>query len=299
MLEQFCYKVYLPSLDRYEYYKELTNKEYLCIIKYGTNNDDVGLSRYLEHLITHLQINKTYNHTRLDKFCVLYTMFAVCIKSVVTMNVTCEETKKDYTIDIDVFNILNVISNLEGADSSKVINDSGNMYTVELPDDLYNERQSVKASDILKSIDVNGDIHDLSSYTDKQKQQILTTLPGSSVSRIMKFVNDYESSCVDAVYLTYRSPYVENDIPYEYTVNLLNNELFQTFKNISITDLKSFYEMSHGMSSNFKLSHEHYLNITPAETRIYYDLMKNEVEQQKKQAESSNSTGIENPVPGV
>ena len=63
--------------------------------------------------------------------------------------------------------------------------------------------------------------------------------------------------------------------------------------------MKSYYEMSHGMSSNFKLSHEHYMNITPAETRIYYDLMKNEVDQQRKQVESDNSKNIDNPIPGI
>lgn len=298
MLDQFCYRVYLPSLDRFEYYKELTNKELICIIKFSANDDDIGLSSYLEYLIEHTQTNKTYEHTRLDKYCVLFTMYAVCVKSDIKLTTKCEETDQDYNVNMNVFEILNIISNLEIAQIDK-ITDGNCVYHVDFPTEIYNPKENISIYDIMKSIELHGDLYEMHEYTSSQKRKLISTLPGGVVSRIMKTLNEYNTIGSDKIYMSYKSPYVEEPIPHEHVVNLLNNEMYYTLRSILSNNLKSFYEMAHGMSHNFNLSHEHYLSITPAETQIYYDLMKNEIEQRQKTTEAETSKGIENTIPGV
>ena len=298
MLDQFCYRVYLPSLDRYEYYKELTNKELICIIKFSANDDDIGLSSYLEYLIEHTQTNKTYNHTRLDKFCVLFTMYGVCVKSDIKLTTKCEETDQDYNVNMNVFNILNIISNLEISRVDQ-ITDNGCIYHVDFPTEIYNQKENISIYDVMKSIELHDEVYDMHEYTDDQKKKLISTLPGGVVSRIMKTLSDYNTIGSDKMYMSYNSPYVEDAVSHDHAVNLLNNEMYFTLKSILSNNLKSFYEMAHGMSNNFNLSHEHYMSITPAETQIYYDLMKNEIEQRQKTTESETSKGIENTIPGV
>lgn len=298
MLDQFCYRVYLPSLDRYEYYKELTNKELICIIKFSANDDDIGLSSYLEYIIEKTQTNKTYTHTRLDKYCVLFTMYAVCIKSNINLTTKCEETDQDYNVNINIFEILNTISNLEIPQIDKII-DGDCVYRVDFPNKIYNQKEKISIYDIMKSIELHGDVYNMHKYTDTQKRKLVSTLSGGVVSKIMKTLNMYNTVGGDKTYMSYKSPYVEKPVPHEHVVNLLNNEMYYTLRSILSNNLKSFYEMAHGMSNNFNLSHEHYLSITPAETQIYYDLMRNEIEQRQKTTESETSKGIENTIPGV
>ena len=93
--------------------------------------------------------------------------------------------------------------------------------------------------------------------------------------------------------MSYKSPHSTDTSQIEHKMNLLNNELFETFALMINTDLRSFYEMSHSMAVNFSLSHEHYLNMTPAETIIYYELMKHDVDARNAQ-NSSDQNNIDN-----
>jgi len=289
MLDQFCYKVYMPSSGKYEYYKELTNKELLVILKYCTNQDREGLASYLEHVLKIKSVNEHDLH-RIDKFCVLYTMMLVCIKGNVTLMCTCNETEQTYNIDISIVDVLNKISNLEYHGDDVLIKSGANEYTLQYPRELYNDKQQLHVTDVLQSVKIDETTYDLTDYTKQQKTKVIENLPGGDVSKILKHITTYATAHDDVVYITYQSPYATEPEPINYTVSLLNNQLFESYLVMVNTTLKAFYEMSHSMATNFELSHQHYLNMTPAETMIYYDLMKTDIEAQKAAQASEQNT---------
>lgn len=291
MSSGFCYKVYLPSTDTYEYFKELTNKELLTILKYCANSDKHGLSIFLESLILKKSVNQLTLH-RVDKFCILYTMMLVCIKNTVTLVCKCEETDKEYNTVINIIDILNVISNMEYTGDVETIRDGQNVYEIRFPRDVYNSKLQLSVADVIHSIEIDGSVYNTQTYTPEQINIIVNKLPGGVVTRILNSIKLYNSK-YNNIYMSYKSPYAESSAPIEHSVSLLNNELFETYYLMVNSDLKSFYEMSHSMAVNFSLSHTHYLNMTPAETVIYYDLMKNDIETRAVQ-EKGEQNNIEN-----
>ena len=139
MPSEFCYKVYLPSTDTYEYFKELNNKELLTMLKYCANDDKSGFADYMECIILKKSVNTLTLH-RLDKFCILYTMMLVCIKNTVTLVCKCEDTDKDYNTVINIIDLLNVISNIKYTGDVEEVHDGKNIYKIQFSRDLYNTK---------------------------------------------------------------------------------------------------------------------------------------------------------------
>ena len=292
MPSEFCYKVYLPSTDTYEYFKELNNKELLTMLKFCANDDKVGFAEYMEYIISEKSINELTLH-RLDKFCILYTMMLVCIKNTVTLVCKCEETDEDYTTVINIIDVLNVISNINYNGDTEEVHDGNNRYKIQFSRELYSAKDRLSISDVIASVTLDGDEYDITTFSKDQTDAVINRLPGGVVSRILKCIEAYNLTHNTEVYMSYKSPYAAESEQIEHRVNLLNNELFESFILMVNTDLKSFYEMSHSMAVNFSLSHDHYLNMTPAETIIYYELMKHDVDVRNAQ-NSSDQNNIDN-----
>ena len=135
MIDEFYYKVYLPSIADYVRCKELKNHEYLHILKYNKNEDVEGLVAYLEQLIQDKVYEQDVDLHRIDKFCILLTMIMVCVYPSTTLQSTCEETEQQYDLNIDVGDILNIVSNVDYTSISTTTNDISVRYKYST--DLY------------------------------------------------------------------------------------------------------------------------------------------------------------------
>ena len=90
MIDQFCYKVYLPSIADYVHCKELYNHDYVNLLKFIKNKDDVSLSRYIDHIMSIKIIDFDLESLhRIDKLCILLTITAINIKSQTELVSTC------------------------------------------------------------------------------------------------------------------------------------------------------------------------------------------------------------------
>jgi len=296
MLSGFCYQVYLPSIGEFERFAELNNMELLNILKFGANNDKVGMSMYLEHLIHNKRASdQSAELHRIDKICVLFTMLAVCIKPIVVMSVKCDVTGKDYNMDINILDLLNVISNIQYQSDSHQVTDQGNQFLMRFPRDIYTSLESLNVYDVIHTMTVDDVVYDVHNYTQDQRSQLVSKLPGSTVSRMLRVLKQYNSMYENVVYLSYKSTHTDDPTIHDHTVNLVNNELFNMFFTIINSDLKSFYETVHAMASNFNFSHEYYMKISPAEALTYYDMMVNDTQQKQSQEPST----IDNLIPGA
>lgn len=284
MPSEFYYKVYLPSTDTYEYFKELTNKELLIILKYNTNADREGLFNYLETLIAKKPLNKLTLH-RIDKCCVLTTMIAVCIKNELKLNAKCEKTDKDYTIPVNITEILNVISNIKYTSDNIDIKTDDIQLKIQFPRSLYIHDSQLNPIDLLTQIKTKDGVYDISDYTSSEKNQIINHLPGITVNNMLKSINNYINKESDTTFFTTRSPYDEEATATVYDFNLLNNTYLDFIVIIIGTGLMSFYQMVHGLTISNTMSVDYLMNITPAETQTYVDLIKENIEIRNKQTQ--------------
>lgn len=293
----FCYKVYLPSTDTYEYFKELTNKELLVILKYNTNQDRAGLADYLEHLIKKKSY-KDINFHRLDKFCILTTMLAVCVKNEIKLSANCDQSEKEYQLTVNLTDVLNVISNIKYSGDVKIIRNNNIQLDVNLPRNLYITEDTLTPVDMITTITVDGMVYEMNNFDTEQKEKILSSLPGSLIAEAIEYVTDTAKTDDSNQFFSMKSPYVEDAVPTAYNLNLINNTYMEFLIMIMGTGLLSFYQMVHGLTINNTLSVDHLMSVTPAEAQTYCDLIKDNIEARNKQAKEQSQQNTYNPTGG-
>ena len=83
MINRFKLQLFIPSLNRKEYFDELRNLHLINILKFITNKDTKGLSQYFDFLLLELLHNKEifYKLDVFDKFIILLQLKAININS--------------------------------------------------------------------------------------------------------------------------------------------------------------------------------------------------------------------------
>jgi len=296
--ERFCFTVYIPSLHRDEHIYELITGEYLGILKFIQNNDNIGLSNYLEYIVeTKCQDPEIFkNLNRLDKYCIILSLVMVCVGNLLEFSITCPETDKTYNIDITVSDIIPKINNLDFAEITVPIYNDNHM-VVSIPDSILGSTDNY-----IKRLYINNNTFDLSSMTDTEVSTVIEQLPYNVFHHLQDALNDIYEQCDDIVYFTYTSPYVQASKPVKFRFNLYDTSFFDFIKTLLRDDLLSYYKMIYSMISRFKFTESHINNITPAELKMYMSFVKEEVKVHNDRVESMSSkstSSISPPSPSV
>lgn len=285
MLDRFVFNVYLPSIKDYVRVSELTNREYINILKFNRNNDTRGLSDYLEWLIT----TKTEQHIklhRIDKFCILLTLIMANITSNVTLTGRCEETDQEYEVHVDVADVLNIITNIDYTEHE--ITHANIKMTTRYPTSIMTHNPTIQ--DIVYDITVDGHVYNTCDMTEEQFNQVIGNLPGRMFKSIVESVKDIRDKHSDIVLLDVFSPYIDNPTHNSLTLDLMGNSLYDFICTLFGNDLNGFYELQFAMMNNYKFPPEYYMSITPTEVKAFYGYMKSDVEKKNKHIEQMKNS---------
>ena len=295
MSSKFYYQVYLPSIKDYIRISEITNQELLVIVKHNSNSDNVGLSDYLEQLILtklHPDFSSVDLH-RIDKICILLTIIMVCINPKTTLQSTCTQTQEDFSINIDIGDMLNIISNVNYDICSSTTGDI--TVTYRYPAELLVDTTSIHKliySIIIK--DITYYTHDM---TQSQLNDIVDNLPGNLFTSIVSSVKTMNTQFSHEKILEIKSPYVE-ETPRIVDMNLMNNDMLDIIFILFGSDLNGFYELQFAMMHNYNFSPQHYMDITPIESQMFYKYMKSDVAQRNEHVEQMKKDG-QSPVSNI
>lgn len=285
MLDKFVFNVYIPSIKDYITVSELTNKEYINILKFNRNKDTVGLSKYLECMITNKTSTSVDLH-RVDKFCVLLTLIMANISHSITLIGKCEETDQDYEIVVDVADILNTVTNID-YDQHLITSDDISI-TISHPASLFVSDTNIQS--IVTDIVVEGTHCTTDQMTEDQFNHVIGSLPGKMFKTIVNNIRDIKDKHADTLLLDVFSPYVDDPIHTKLTVDLMGNSLFEFICTLFGNDLNGFYEMQFAMMNNYKFPPDYYMDITPTEVKTFYGYMKSDVEKKNKHIEQMKNS---------
>ena len=293
MLDKFVFNVYLPSTKEYTRVSELTNSEYINILKFNKNNDLKGMSDYMEWLIQS-KMQTTVNLHRIDKFCILLTLMMVNISPTVTLTGKCETTDQEYDIRVDIVDVLNTITNVDYI--IPVIDSNDIKITTKYPTSIMCESPTIHH--IIDTISIAGVTYQTESMTDDQFNQVIGALPGRMFKSIVDTVRDMRDKHTDQVLLDVFSPYIDNPTHSKLTLDLLGNSLFEFICTLLGHDLNGFYELQFAMMNNYKFPPEYYMQITPTEVKTFYGYMRSDVEKKNKHIENMK-TSRKSPIDNI
>lgn len=277
-MNRFCYDVYVPSIQSNVKFYELINSDYLSMLKFLQNNDDEGLSAFIEYLLIQLIVDKKHHHQfdRLDKYCILLTVIMISSGNVLEFTTTCAETKKQYNIEVVLGEIISAINDIK-ISGTEVNVDNNIKIKLSPPRSLRGPFNTPITSITIDSIE-----QDTTNFTTDQLDDLISVLPYNVFTDLQQTYKTIHDSCTGVDYFSYINPYQPEAQPIKYTFNLFDDSFYQFIKLVLKEDLLNYYKVMYTLTTKFKLDMSYIQSITPNETKTYLSLIKQDIKEIKE-----------------
>jgi hypothetical protein len=301
MSDHFKFRIYLPTLEKYVYFKELTSKDHLVFIKTLQNVDHNITLKYFRDLILKLCDNAVnYNElTRIDIFCILLNIRIICVSSLLKLKFKCEKTDKVYNIELDLYDILDRVTNYDYQYTDEVTINDDLQIQLKVPIELkYSDLQST-ILDCIDRIILFDNIHELQEYNTDQRKTIIDNLPGDVFNEITRVVDEKHKS-YDIEIFEQKNPHNEDEKPIKHTLNLYSDSFYQFIRLIYDENLNNIYQVRYILGKQLGMSATYLETITQSEVEIYLKLLEKEIHDQKKAAEKASKQSTDGyDIPGM
>src|SRR6056300_675438 len=111
----FTFKIYLPTLERYDRYKQITNEMYMSLVKYIENSDDEYVLKCFDEIIHNNAVDRVDGTkiSKVDMFCVLLNLRILCISDQMDILYTVGdgEDRVDQKIKLNLYDVLDKVTN--------------------------------------------------------------------------------------------------------------------------------------------------------------------------------------------
>lgn len=274
---EFKFKIYLPSIEEYRYFSQMTNDMFTSIAKIIANGDDELLNDTFIEMVHTLSDGKVTPSeiTRIDMFCILLNIYIMCVKNTVELNVPGDEEVGKQKLKLELYDILDSITNFE-FEYTRVVDVNTDMSVhLKPPSMLVSPQTDDVAIDCIESLTIFSETYPMSKLTPKQRAKIFDGIPSDMISKMIDTMKEIDEEYkLDIV--KYGSE--DND---KITISLYNNSMFEIIKLIYNQNLQSQYFYTYFLSKHMQLPNIGLM--TPAEIQIFVSLFKQEQEEQEKQ----------------
>lgn len=267
---EFNVEIVLPS-GRKCRVRELSNREYLTIIKFTQNNDLVGLSRLFEELFIEPDMNI------FDRFYLLIFVRMLFIEDTITLNID------NKAIDV---NLSSILERLESnyVDLETKFTESGIEVTLDLPCISFYEHVDDLLISTIKTVEIAGSVVEFSTLNEEEQSHVLDNLPASLFKHINKFIQTIQDNLLDIPLVDENESLGVNEIK----VNILGNGVMQFISNLYSTDLKSFFSLIYLFQNTITPGSDIFFNISPVESRILMNAHRDRVAAENKKLQNEN-----------
>lgn len=287
----FTYKIYLPTLKKYEYFAELNSFQYLTLCKLIQNADNIPIEHYLSQIIESAIQNKSVvsKLTRIDKLCILLNIRIMSISETLELSINPPGVDERVNIKCDLYDVLDKVTNYE-FDYTKSINIS-NTCTIQtvIPLTLIDFNDSDIISTSLRSIEISKNKYDLTKFDNEQKQTIIESLPSETVYKLTETLKE-SSENYNINILQYKIPGEQQEN--SYVLQLYNNSIFEFLKLIYNGNIEDQYYLRYILAKRLHFQIEYIDSKSPMDLTTYINFYKKELAEEKKQAEKQNQQSV-------
>lgn len=297
---KFTYPVYVPSIDKHINFREFLNKHYITLVKFLSNEDDENTQNYFHRLIDHLNDDITWKTlNKIDKFCIILSLRITSIGPELVLDLTCSKTDQKYTGKIDLYAILSMVSQMHMTKNRICNMANGVKAHLGMPSSLFygDSREILDViADVIQCIEIKGVKHNTSALSIREKNELIDKLPGNNFSKLLNYVSSTQKKLNDMLVFKDKSPHDEDAEVTEYKLGLYDNSMFDFLKLCYRTHIANYYNNMYTLCDTMGFTADYIENITPAESSIYIAQKKQEIEQQKQQADRQQAPTIGSPM---
>lgn len=266
----FKVEIVLPSgkVCRVE---ELTNREYLSIIKYSENKDYIGLSRFFEEKYIEPDMHI------FDRFYLLIYIRMLFIESTITLNL------EEKAIDVNLDTLLN---NLEAnyIDLETKFEDGGIEVVLDLPCITYYSTIDELFISTIKQIKIADAIVEFNKLSESEQQEVIDNLPATIFDHVNKFIKTIQDNLLDLTIVDENKSLGLQKL----SIELLGNGVMQFITNLFGTNLKGFYNLIYSFQNTIMPGSNYFFDMSPIETQIILNVHSKRIKEEQNKLQNQN-----------
>ena len=286
----FTYRIYLPSLERYAYFKELKSIQYLTLCKLIQNDDNNPVDKYLSNII-HESIDDTNTIpilTRIDKFCILLNMRIMSISDTLDLSFKPHGSDEKVNIKCDLYDVLDKVTNFKFEYNKLVTVSDKYSIGTSIPTTLVDPEDFNILTDSLCSIRINNKIYDLTEYNPESKNQIIDSLSSGTLSQLNRSLRASNDEYNIEILSYDASNAGITSEQSKYHLQLYNNSIFEFTKLIFSGNIEDQYYLRYILAKRLHFQTDYIDNKSPMELTTYINFYKKELADEKKAADKQN-----------
>lgn len=290
-MPEFFYPVFIPSLDKSLYFYEFTNKQYKTFAKILLNEDIDVINIFIDTLIEELckeDINVKLL-TVIDKLYIMFTFRANNVGPTLEFNIDLEDSDDNFKFNVELLPLLEKLEQYK-LQAHIEFNDQGISGTASYPKRFFKQPDMYDiVYDCIDTVRFGERDIDLSRFTFEQRKAILQEIPSSFVPVLLKSLRDYDVNISKEPFVDVKT---DRDLSFDKQmyISLFNNSMYEMLRMIYTVNLRDFYTYEYTLIKKFKFSYDHISSMTPAELHVYFNVISEDIEREKKEQEKSNET---------
>lgn len=266
----FNIEIVLPSSKTIRV-KELSNRDYLTIVKYCQNKDIIGLGSFFD---------KLYFNEDLDIIERFYALIYIRMMFV-NPDITLTVNKRD--IRIDIATILDRIEE-RYRDLARTITDGDIEIKLELPHATYFKSVDEIYKACITEITV-GDQHiNFTALSEDDQEDIMNNLPATTFSQIVAFMTSIQDNFTNIILIEgNESIGIE-----ELEIGLLGNGCLSFVSSLFNMDLNNFYSLIYTFQNTILPGSNYFFEMSPIETQAILNAHQKRLAEEQRQLQKQN-----------
>ena len=266
---KFDIEVKLPS-SKIKRVEELSNKDYLTIVKYIQNGDYYGLNKFFENTIIDTDLNI------FDRFYLLLYYRMTFIDGVITIE------KDGRQIDINLVSLLNKLEE-NYSDFELTFTEKDIEVTLDLPTISYYRTIDELFISAIKTLKVGNKSLNFYELPVDEQSQILDNLPIEVFNKIKDYIESISNDLLDVTVIAENKAVgVER-----FGINVISNGLMDFIAKVFTTDLNQFYKLLYYFQNTITPGSNIFFELSPIETKIILNEHNKRIEEENKELQKN------------
>jgi hypothetical protein len=269
-MTNFNVRINLPS-GKFINVQELTNKNFLILLKFCENNDLRGLDQCFNELFDQTYVTLNI----IDKFYTLLAYRMLFVDPEITFKFDSSQ------ININIADILHKIDQTS-RDYLRTYVVEGIHIELDLPNIIYFTDIDDLFTGVIKTIKLNNTSVNFSELTESAKLDILAQLPTTYFNTIKSYIDTISTQLQSFIIVEGNSDFNVSEVK----INIISNGFLNFIRGIYSTGLQNFLELLYYSSSKLNISSDTFFNLTPLDTRVLFNIYNRDIDAQNKEMQA-------------
>lgn len=279
----FYIKQHLPVLGRDVKYRELTNSQYFTLLKYLSNSDKQGIVDCFDIILRENLLDSYEDLTCIDKFLILLDIRSICVGDSIELRLETAGSAK--------LSLISIIESIKDKISKKKLSSTFNLSSditinLKLPKEMMLTEVDKVIDSAIHNIIIGNQVYKIENFNEQEKNDFFQSLPANVYKQIIDFIEHIQQELKDICIVNRNEMLGIQEIP----LNVFDGTLFAVLRTLYGEDLMGFYELQYSMIKKIGISYEHFMEMTPNESKLFINLYNRDIKQQEEASKKQNNS---------